>query len=131
MSDPLLPHLLDIISEPCSDGLILAGGFGIRLKQNFRRANRGRTLISHSPEARATQDMDFFLSLSFFEEKSKGAAVRELLDRLSYRPVVESFQFAKPLGGGLPQSVKVDLLARWQTLKKSESNHREWAPGPV
>ena len=33
VNDPLLPHLMDIASDPASEGLILAGGFGMRLKQ--------------------------------------------------------------------------------------------------
>lgn len=36
MTDPLMPHLLDIAADPASDGLILAGGFGVRLKPPTR-----------------------------------------------------------------------------------------------
>ena len=64
MNDPLLPHLLDIVSDPASEGLILAGGFGIRIKQRYLQATGTRTLLPVIPEARATQDLDFFLSLS-------------------------------------------------------------------
>lgn len=118
MSDPLLPHLLDIVADPCSEGLILAGGLGIRLKQIFRVASGVRTLISNFPEARATQDMDFFLSLSFFVEKNRGAALRDRIERLQYRPVVPHFQFAKPFEPGLPQQVKLDFLARLPEAEK-------------
>ena len=46
MMDPLLPHLLDILSSPASRGLILAGGFGIHVKQSYLRDTNARTLIT-------------------------------------------------------------------------------------
>ena len=112
MIDPLFPHLLDIVSDPISHDLILAGGFGIRLKQNHLRETKAKTLMTF-PEARATQDMDFFLSLSLFVEKERGAAVRALLDRLGYTEHTPKYQFGKPFDAAQPDIVvKVDLLAR-------------------
>ena len=112
MIDPLFPHLLDIVSDPISRDLILAGGFGIRLKQNHLRETNAKTLMRF-PEARATQDMDFFLSLSLFVEKERGAAVRALLDRLGYTEHTPKYQFGKPFDTSQPDIVvKVDLLAR-------------------
>lgn len=113
MMDPLLPHLLDIMASPASRGLILAGGFGIRLKQAYLRDTNARTLITPFPEARATLDLDFFLSLALFVQKERGAAVRQLLDQLGYTEYTPKYQFGKPMTAAAPENkVKVDLLAR-------------------
>jgi len=113
MMDPLLPHLLDIMSSPASSGLILAGGFGIRLKQSHLRDTNTRTLIAPFPEARATLDLDFFLSLSLFVQKERGAAVRQLLDQLGYTEYTPKYQFGKPMNAAsLEYKIKIDLLAR-------------------
>lgn len=65
------------------------------------------------PEARATQDMDFFLSLSLFIQTERGTAVRTLLDHLGYEEHIPKFQFAKPFDTAQPEiKVKVDFLAR-------------------
>ncbi len=113
MIDPLLPHLLDIVSDPASEGLILAGGFGIRLKMERVRTSGLRTLITDVPPARATRDLDFFLSLSLFAHKERGAAVRDLLNRLGYSEYTPNYQFEKPLDSENPErKVRVDLLAR-------------------
>lgn len=113
MTDPLFAHLLDIASDPASAGLILAGGFGIRLKQASLRESGTRTLIENFPMARATQDLDFFLTLSLFVQKEQGRAVRALLDRLGYDEHNKHYQFGKPFDPLNPEiKVKVDLLAR-------------------
>lgn len=116
MSEPLLPYLLDIITAPESDGLILAGGLGLRLKQNWRKGTGDRVLIPNYPESRATQDMDFFLQLSMFIDSSKGVAFRDFLLAEKYTPVAgaEHFHFVKQVDQGQlgRLEVKVDLLAR-------------------
>ena len=113
-TDPLLPHLLDILTAPVSSDLILAGGFGLRLKQEYLRQTGARTLISPLPPARATQDLDFFLRMDLWLDSAKGAAVRNLLNTLSYRERVAHLKFEKPLSPDAPDErlVKVDLLAR-------------------
>lgn len=112
--DPLLPHLLDILADPASDGLILTGGFGLRLKQEHLRLSGARTLITELPPARATQDLDFFLRMELWSDAAKGAAVRALLDRLGYQERVRYLKFEKSLTPDAPddRKVKVDLLAR-------------------
>jgi hypothetical protein len=113
MIDPLLVHLIDIVSDPAAEGLILAGGFGIRLKQAYLQNIQARTLIPRVPEARATLDFDFFLRISLFVETERGRAVRALLDRLDYREHTPRWQFGKPLIVGDPErKVKIDLMAR-------------------
>lgn len=116
MSEPLMPYLLDIVTAPEAEELILAGGLGLRLKQAFRKVSNDRVLISNYPESRATQDMDFFLQLSMFVEPVKGIAFRDFLLKEGYVPVegAKHFHFVKrvdqeQLG---TMEVKVDLLAR-------------------
>ena len=106
---------MDIIANPSSSGLILAGGYGIRLKLAQVQATGTRTLIpwERMPPARATQDLDFFLALDLFAQPAKGSAVRKLLDSLGYTAVEpRHLQFCKPLHTGSDLVVKVDLLAR-------------------
>ena len=112
-NDPLLPHLLDIVSDPASGELILGGGFGIRLKQ-LEIAKQGYpTLIASVPPARATQDLDFFLRIELWVQKERGQSVRAMLDRLGYETHSRNWQFGKPFAPNAPEHrVKVDLLAR-------------------
>lgn len=111
--DPLLPHLLDIVSDPAAQGLILAGGFGLQLKQRELAHRETRTLIAAVPPARATQDLDFFLRLELFVQTERGRAVRALLDRLGCQEHTPQRQFGKTFdGGAIAQNVMVDLLAR-------------------
>ncbi len=122
MKDPLLVHLIDIVSDPAAEGLILAGGFGIRLKQAYLQNIQARTLIPNVPEARATLDLDFFLRISLFVQTERGKAVRALLDRLDYAEHTPRWQFGKSLVVGDPErKVKVDLLAR--SPKEDEGIH--------
>ena len=126
MPDPLLSHLLDIASDPASEDLILGGGFGIRVKQAYLKANNLRTLLPAFPEARATQDLDFFLRLALFIQKERGEAVRHLLDRLDYQEHTPKWQFGKPVDTATPDiRVKVDLLAR---TPRAEENIRVKSP---
>jgi len=113
LNDPLLPHLLDIVSDPVSGELILGGGFGIRLKQ-LEIAKQGHsTLIASVPPARATQDFDFFLRIELWVQKERGQSVRAMLDRLGYETHSRNWQFGKTFAPNSPQHrVKVDLLAR-------------------
>ena len=113
ITDPLLSHLLDIASDPAAADLILGGGFGIRVKQIYLKAQGLRTLVPSVPEARATQDLDFFLQMALFIQKERGGAIRTLLDRLAYQEYTPKWQFGKPFDTAKPDiKVKVDLLAR-------------------
>jgi len=117
--DPLYPHLLEILAHPAAQHLILAGGFGIRLKRGYIaervRVGQVRTLIPDFPEARATADLDFFLKLEAFVHSAGAEAVRDMLDTLRYRVTEgrQHWQFARPLGRGHENAeVRFDLLAR-------------------
>jgi hypothetical protein len=107
MSDPLRPHLVDLVSGAIGDLLILAGGYGLMLKRRYLSDTGQKTLMETVPDTRATIDLDFFLRLEVFIQKNGG--VRARLDELGYTVLVEKLQFQKLLPGG--QSVKVDLLA--------------------
>jgi hypothetical protein len=118
--EPLMPHLLDIASSTESRSLILAGGFGIRLKQEHLRRSNSRTLIPVYPEARATEDLDFFLKMELFQQAGEIAGVRTLLDSLGYETVNKDWKFRKPLGAPYTdRMVDVDLLARHPTLDEA------------
>ena len=90
MTDPLLPHLLDIVSDSAAEGLILAVGFGIRIRQTHLQEINARTLMSSFPAARANVDLDYFLQVSLFVKLDRGKSVRALLDRLNYSECVPS-----------------------------------------
>lgn len=117
--EPLYPHLLEILAQPAARYLILAGGFGIRLKRGYMadlvRDGRARTLLADFPEARATSDLDFFLRLEAFVNGEGAEDVRSMLDALRYtvREGREHWQFARPLGSGHEGAeILFDLLAR-------------------
>jgi hypothetical protein len=117
--EPLLPHLADILAHPASEHLILAGGFGLRVKRahllELSAAGKVRTLINDLPEARATRDLDFFLKLEAFVGRQGAETVRAMLNDLGFRVKTgrEHWQFGRPLGGGAEDiEVLVDILAR-------------------
>ncbi len=116
VEDALLPHLLDIVSDPAAEGLILAGGLGIQLKRQYLRDTEARTLITvgELPAVRPTQDIDLFLLIELFLKKERGATFRNLLNGLDYKPNKPNWKFGKPLGSAFPAHVEVilDLMAR-------------------
>jgi hypothetical protein len=113
MSDLLTPHLLDILADSASNGLILGGGFGLNLKRLHLLQSGVVTLVRELPEARATTDLDFFLKLEVFANPEHGQAIRQTLDTLGYTEFTPLWQFSKPFDQRNPdQKVFVDLLAR-------------------
>ncbi len=115
--DPLTPHILDIVSQPESTHLILAGGFGIRIKSAFIREQglQNRTLIPAIPVIRSTQDLDFFLNLDLWIEPNGSSKFRGMLERLGYSviPSAKNYQFGKDQDPITKRwSVKIDLLSR-------------------
>lgn len=113
-SDPLIPHLLDILECPEFTGVILAGGFGIRLKQQYLEETEAETLITPYPPARATADFDVFLRIDVIADTAKVDEMgRVLQEKLHYEPKHFNWQFAKPLGEAFPnRKVKIDVLSR-------------------
>ena len=115
MNDLLLPHLLDLLIEPDTEGMVLAGGFGLYLKRQFLLDQNQPILIAEPPPSRTTQDMDFFLSMSFFAP-GRANALKSVLDRLGYEVMeaAKHFHFRKFVErpGLFPLEIRVDLLAR-------------------
>ena len=113
IGDPLMPHLLDILSEAPFADLIIAGGFGIRVKQERLNQITAKTLISPFPHARATGDLDIFLNMDIFEDEELGSEIHRVLTKLGYKVRNFNWQFHKPLGDAFPnRTVKIDLLSR-------------------
>jgi uncharacterized protein (DUF952 family) len=110
--DPLMPYLLEIISQPEAEGIILAGGFGMRLKQRHLRDSNQTTLLTELPEVRATQDIDVFLNLQLWIEKERAIAYRAMLLRLGYEVAVHSWRFRKPYPDTQKRFIKLDIQAR-------------------
>jgi hypothetical protein len=111
LSDFILPYLLDVVTAPESENLILAGGLGLRLKYQWLLEEGTQRLIPGFRDIRATQDMDFFLQMTMFLEKERASAFRDFLRREQYEAVESAkfFHFTKQVG---ELEVKIDLLAR-------------------
>lgn len=99
--------------------LIIAGGLGIYLKREFIRKTGRMTLFKPLPEARATEDIDSFLTMDIFLDGHQ-ARVREVLRALEYTAFDKGryFQFIKPDANLASKQVKVDLHARSPTAEE-------------
>jgi hypothetical protein len=114
-AQPMITTLIDLHSEVAQPDfkLILAGGFGLYLKQLHRQSQAGiRTLIDGAfwPAPRATEDIDLMLPMEFLVSLNQMQALRTALDRLGFMPVQEAkfLHFLKQVGRS--GRVKVDLL---------------------
>jgi hypothetical protein len=117
--DPLLPYLAEIVARPECRGIILSGGFGLRLKQHYlgrlQDAAGGQpiTLIEDVPDARATLDLDLFLNVNIWIDLERAHALGAALKGpLGYETAIHSWQFRKPMTGAINGRVKLDLMAR-------------------
>lgn len=111
LDDPLVPYLVELMSYPQSEFAILAGGFGLRLRLARARSQPTRTLIPNIPQARATQDLDLFMSLDLWLSPDRAMDFRKLLDDLGYQIKTHNWQFkSSPDDNG--KSITVDLQAR-------------------
>lgn len=111
--DPLQQCLLALsAAAPEAAPLIVAGGYGLYLKQGWVVRSGVRTLLPTRllPENRATNDIDLILRAEVVVSADRMRSVRGALDRLGFTPVPgsEYLQFAKPV---LPAgAIKIDLL---------------------
>ena len=112
--DPLRTSLLDLHHELRETGisLILAGGYGLYLKQLHLQTTGQRTAIRPElwPRPRSTEDLDLFLQAEVVANVEQMRAIRAALDVLGFRvvPDVKFMHFVKPIA---PAGwVKVDLL---------------------
>jgi hypothetical protein len=105
--------LLDLLFElgERAHALILAGGYGLFLKQVYLLSDDVRTLLARDlwPEARSTGDLDIFLPAEFLVDAATFDSIRPALDRLGYVAVetAKYYQFVKPLAGS--RNVKIDV----------------------
>jgi hypothetical protein len=89
---------------------IVAGGYGLVLKNRWLRDTDERTIYSNLPPARSTADIDLFLTIEVISDAEKAQYIREELNRRGYEPVqgAENYQFIRELTAG--RSLKIDLL---------------------
>ncbi len=86
-TDPLTATVLDLDDALGGHAeLLLAGGFGLYLKQLHLAASGVRTLlhVNRWPRARTTQDIDLFLRAEVVADASRMVQYREALDRLGF-----------------------------------------------
>ncbi|MBN1488429.1 MAG: hypothetical protein JXA69_00805 [Phycisphaerae bacterium] len=113
--DVLKTSLLDLHKEVARHGirLIVGGGYGLYLKQQLLQSQHIETLLDVEiwPEARATNDLDVFLTAEVATDSTSMKVIRSALDKLGYLEIESAkfYQFVKPLRVG--QQVKLDLLA--------------------
>lgn len=89
---------------------IVAGGYGLVLKNRWLQDTDKRTLYSDLPPARSTADIDLFLTVEVISDVSKAEFIRNELKERGYEPVegAENYQFSRELTEG--RSLKIDLL---------------------
>ncbi|MCB9644652.1 MAG: hypothetical protein H6728_16380 [Myxococcales bacterium] len=106
---------------------ILAGGYGLYLKQELLLEQGTRTLLQKLPEPRSTQDLDLLLQMSLMVDYEQFVSLRDVLLRLGYQATERNayWQWEKNIpfmDGGY--DVIVDLLtgdpAGWERLLKLE-----------
>lgn len=93
--------------------VLIGGGYGLVLRQKHVEVI-GVPTRRAVPEARATSDLDVFLTAEVIADASRVDALRETLHQLAYRPVETAryFQFVRDVDvRGAAREVKVDLLA--------------------
>jgi hypothetical protein len=107
--------LLDLLYEikDTEIRLIIGGGYGIYLKDDYVRRMGIKTLFQEKPKPRSTNDMDLFLrpELLIHSDKLKPLAVA--ISKLGYIviPGAENYQFVKPgPQGDEAGSIKIDIL---------------------
>jgi hypothetical protein len=108
----LRTSLLDLLRElrETDIQLILGGGYGLYLRQEYLTAKGVRTLLEADtwPSPRATNDLDVFLRLEVIADPERVTFLCQALERLGYVAEVKYMQFVKPLGA--MGKVKIDLL---------------------
>jgi len=92
--------------------LVIAGGFGLYLKQQRLSASGERTLFPREqwPVARATEDIDLLLRAEVATDSERMGVLRAALDELGFEPIESAryYQFVRTDERGV---LKIDLLA--------------------
>lgn len=131
MNDILLrTSLLDLfhLLGANAHGILLGGGYGLYIKQLHLMDSMQPTLIPLElwPAARATQDLDLFLSVELVSDANAMSVIRNTLDRLGYEVIEgsEYMQFVRAITDA--RAVKIDLLtAQLDVLKADTRIHAD------
>lgn len=96
------------------DSVVLAGGYGLFLKQTWLLAHpKVSTIISLGqwPDStpRGTNDFDFVIGVDLIASADAQMKVRAMLEKHGFKPKSPMWQFEKPLGAG--RSIVVDIHA--------------------
>jgi hypothetical protein len=115
--DPLLPSLLEIVTRPEAQGVIVTGGLGMLLKRahlNRLQTESGTqiTLIPSLPEVRVTQDIDLVLRIDLWLDINKAMSFAAMLSDLGYQQNQFSWQFRKSLPDVPYGAITLDLQSR-------------------
>jgi hypothetical protein len=113
MTDPLLDALTELLEalSPDPPALVVGGGYGLVLKAKFLR-DAGLRTRHVAPASRSTADIDCFLTAAIIVDGTATKRIREALDALGYRPIVQHFQFAREIDYfGQPRTIRFDFLA--------------------
>lgn len=114
MPDPLRIELQALARDLQAHGipLIVGGGYGLLLRNEWIRHSSSRTLIPDLPTTRSTEDLDIFLKAEVISDPEKTGPIRETLDRRGYEPIAKYFQFQREVEYlGSLRKVRVDFLA--------------------
>lgn len=113
--DLMLVGLAELIEAlgPLTDRILLAGGYGLYLKQLHLAQLNQKTLIAgeHWPAARATNDFDLVLDMELLASVPDMTLLRQALDGLGYEPIENAHYYHFQREGGRPGALRVDLLA--------------------
>lgn len=112
--DPLKEELIGIVTalRPYEIDLIVGGGYGLYLRTKQILRTQPVMRFNEQPEARSTEDLDFFLSLDVITDVAKMETIRDVIRQRDYEPVANYFQFEKKIRVGANKlPVKIDLLA--------------------
>ncbi len=110
--EPLWPHLVEIARSPESDGTVLAGGLGLRVKKAHIQYHNVETLFSELPDLRATTDIDLFLEIRLWTNATGRLPLREALERMGYSSIKRDWKFIKDVEHIPNRKIVLDLMAR-------------------
>jgi hypothetical protein len=111
--DPMTKALLELHAEIGDrTPIVLAGGFGLYLKQQRLLKTEGQTLFSRElwPVSRTTEDIDLLLYAEIATSSQRMGEIRQALDRLGFKPI-ETAKYYQFVRSGDSGTVKIDLLA--------------------
>jgi hypothetical protein len=123
-----MPNLLDFLFEMNQKGitkpLIIGGGLGLFLKQQYITERNIRTLFDDPPFARSTEDIDFFIPLEILCQKEQCEKILNVLELLGYEFIDKAkyMQWEKPIQ--ISDSQKGRVKIDWLTGQPDEQNKK-------